>query len=45
MQIIPVFDIKGGILVHAVGGMRQNYQPLAHLYFLNPTQKRPVPHW
>lgn len=29
MQVIPVFDIKGGLLVHAVGGMRQNYQPLS----------------
>jgi phosphoribosylformimino-5-aminoimidazole carboxamide ribotide isomerase len=28
VQIIPVFDLKEGILVHAVGGMRQNYQPL-----------------
>ncbi len=28
MQIIPVFDIKEGTLVHAIGGMRQNYLPL-----------------
>ncbi len=28
MQLIPVFDIKGGIMVHAVGGLRRNYQPL-----------------
>lgn len=26
MQIIPVIDLKGGIVVHAVGGDRQHYQ-------------------
>jgi phosphoribosylformimino-5-aminoimidazole carboxamide ribotide isomerase len=28
MQIIPVFDLQQGILVHAVGGDRQTYRPL-----------------
>ncbi|MCC5795892.1 MAG: hypothetical protein JJU48_01030 [Methylophaga sp.] len=28
MQIIPVIDIKGGQVVHARGGNRQNYPPL-----------------
>jgi phosphoribosylformimino-5-aminoimidazole carboxamide ribotide isomerase len=28
MQIIPVFDLKAGMLVHAVGGIRQDYRPL-----------------
>jgi phosphoribosylformimino-5-aminoimidazole carboxamide ribotide isomerase len=28
MQIIPVFDIKDGILVHAIGGARQDYRPI-----------------
>ncbi|MGI6406452.1 MAG: HisA/HisF-related TIM barrel protein [Syntrophaceticus sp.] len=40
MQIIPVFDIKGGILVHAVGGMRQNYQPLSTPLLPEPDPKK-----
>jgi phosphoribosylformimino-5-aminoimidazole carboxamide ribotide isomerase len=28
VQIIPVFDLKEGLLVHAVGGMREDYRPL-----------------
>ena len=28
MQIIPVIDLKGGIVVHAVGGDRQHYQAI-----------------
>jgi phosphoribosylformimino-5-aminoimidazole carboxamide ribotide isomerase len=28
VQIIPVIDVMGGIVVHARGGMRHNYQPL-----------------
>lgn len=28
MQIIPVIDVMGGIVVHATGGIRANYQPL-----------------
>jgi phosphoribosylformimino-5-aminoimidazole carboxamide ribotide isomerase len=29
MQIIPVIDVKNGIVVHARGGDRAKYQPLA----------------
>jgi len=28
MQIIPVIDLKGGIVVHAIGGERQRYRPI-----------------
>jgi phosphoribosylformimino-5-aminoimidazole carboxamide ribotide isomerase len=28
MQIVPVLDIQGGIVVRAVGGRRNEYQPL-----------------
>ena len=28
MRIIPVIDIRGGVAVHAVRGIRENYQPL-----------------
>ncbi|WP_150049751.1 MULTISPECIES: HisA/HisF-related TIM barrel protein [Methylomonas] len=28
MQIIPVIDLKGGIVVHAVGGARNRYRPI-----------------
>lgn len=28
MQIIPVIDVMGGIVVHATGGIRTHYQPL-----------------
>lgn len=28
MQIIPVIDVMGGIVVHASGGIRDQYQPL-----------------
>ena len=28
MQIIPVIDVMGGIVVHASGGDRAHYQPL-----------------
>ena len=30
MQIIPVIDLKGGIVVHAVRGNRETYQPIHH---------------
>lgn len=29
MQIIPVLDVQGGIVVHAVAGRRDGYRPLA----------------
>jgi phosphoribosylformimino-5-aminoimidazole carboxamide ribotide isomerase len=29
MQIIPVLDIKGGLVVRAIAGRRQNYRPIA----------------
>jgi phosphoribosylformimino-5-aminoimidazole carboxamide ribotide isomerase len=28
MRIIPVMDLKGGLVVHAVGGRRHEYQPI-----------------
>ena len=31
MNIIPVIDIRDGIVVHARGGERANYQPLKSL--------------
>lgn len=40
MQIIPVFDIKEGMLVHAVGGTRQNYQPLCTPLIPGPEPKK-----
>jgi phosphoribosylformimino-5-aminoimidazole carboxamide ribotide isomerase len=40
VQIIPVFDIKEGILVHAVGGMRQNYLPLETSLIPGPEPER-----
>jgi phosphoribosylformimino-5-aminoimidazole carboxamide ribotide isomerase len=40
MQIIPVFDIKEGMLVHAVGGTRQNYQPLCTSLIPGPVPKK-----
>ena len=40
MQIIPVFDLKEGILVHAVGGIRQNYQPLRTPLLPGPDPER-----
>jgi phosphoribosylformimino-5-aminoimidazole carboxamide ribotide isomerase len=30
MQIIPVIDLKGGLVVHAAGGDRSSYQPVHH---------------
>ena len=30
MQIIPVIDLKQGLVVHAVAGDRQKYQPIHH---------------
>ncbi len=29
MELIPVIDLKGGIVVHARMGLRQNYRPIA----------------
>lgn len=28
MQVIPVIDVKGGVVVHAVGGQRDRYRPI-----------------
>lgn len=33
MQVIPVIDIKGGLMVHAVGGQRDNYIPIKSKLF------------
>lgn len=30
MQIIPVIDLKGGLVVHAIRGDRKTYQPIHH---------------
>ena len=28
MQIIPVIDLKGGVVVHGIAGQRQSYAPV-----------------
>ncbi len=33
VQLIPVFDIKGGRMVHAVGGQRENYRAVKSKLF------------
>lgn len=40
MQIIPVFDIKEGTLVHAIGGMRESYRPLQTDLLPSPDPER-----
>ncbi|RLG92062.1 MAG: HisA/HisF family protein [Candidatus Hecatellales archaeon] len=36
MKIIPVMDVLGGVVVHAVKGERSNYKPLKSLLCSNP---------
>jgi phosphoribosylformimino-5-aminoimidazole carboxamide ribotide isomerase len=42
MQIIPVFDLKDGILVHAIGGTRRDYQPLHTPLIPSPDPRQAV---
>jgi phosphoribosylformimino-5-aminoimidazole carboxamide ribotide isomerase len=39
-RIVPVIDLKGGRAVHAVGGQRDQYQPLRSVWQASP---RPIP--
>jgi phosphoribosylformimino-5-aminoimidazole carboxamide ribotide isomerase len=36
MRVIPVIDLKGGIVVHAVAGQRFQYQPIRSVLASNP---------
>ncbi len=39
-RIVPVIDLRGGQAVHAVGGRRDQYQPLRSIWQASP---RPIP--
>jgi phosphoribosylformimino-5-aminoimidazole carboxamide ribotide isomerase len=36
MKVVPVVDVKGGLAVHAVGGRRDQYQPLRSIWQATP---------
>ena len=39
-RVVPVIDLKGGRAVHAVGGQRDQYQPLRGIWQASPHPER-----